>query len=266
MNDYVLVEEEAPLGWLTLNRPEIRNALSLDMIASIRNALEKIGESREISVLIIRANGPVFCSGHDLREMARKRESLNQLRELFTQCNKMMQKLHELPQPVIAQVQGIATAGGCQLVAACDLAVAEAGARFQTPGVKGGIFCTTPMIPLVRVIGRRRAMDMLMTGRFVSAEEAMQFGLVNRVVPTEKLSLETRNWALEIAQASPFVLALGKNAFYSQVDLDERSAYEYAKEVISMNCMDEDALEGMSAFMEKRKPVWKDRVTVSRMS
>ena len=255
----VLLEKDPPIGWLILNRPELRNALSLEMIDSVRGALDEVEKDRQISILIIRGNGPAFSAGHDLREMKRKHESLSELREIFTECNKMMLKLHELPQPVIAQVHGIATAAGCQLVAACDLAVAETGARFATPGVKIGIFCTTPMIPLVRVVGRRRAMDMLLSGRFVSAEEALQFGLVNKVVPPEKLAEETRNWALELAQASPFVLSLGKKAFYSQVDLDERSAYDYAKEVIAMNCMADDAFEGMSAFIEKRKPVWSNK-------
>ncbi len=255
----VLLEKDPPIGWLTLNRPEIRNALSLEMIDSVQGALDKVEKDPQISILIIRGNGPAFSAGHDIREMTRKHENLSELREIFTGCNKMMLKLHELPQPVIAQVHGIATAAGCQLVAACDLAVAETGARFATPGVKIGLFCTTPMIPLVRVVGRRRAMDMLLSGRFVSAEEALQFGLVNKVVSPEKLAEETRTWALELAQASPFVLSLGKNAFYSQVDLDERSAYDYAKEVIAMNCMADDAFEGMSAFIEKRKPVWRNK-------
>ena len=259
MSDSVLFEKDPPLGWLTFNRPENRNALSLEMIDSIRNVFDRVEGDSGISVLIIRANGPVFSAGHDIREMNSKRQSIEELREIFTACNRMMLKVHELPQPVIAQVSGIATAAGCQLVAACDLAVAETGARFATPGVKIGVFCTTPMIPLVRLIGRRRAMDMLLSGRFISAEEALQFGLVNKVVPPERLAEETRNWALELAQASQFVLALGKKAFYSQVDLDERSAYEYAKEVIAMNCMAADASEGMSAFMEKRKPAWKKR-------
>jgi len=255
----VLLEKDPPIGWLTLNRPEIRNALSLEMIDAVRDALDKVEKDPQISILVIRANGPAFSAGHDIREMTRKHESLGELQEIFTRCNKMMLKLHELPQPVIAQVNGIATAAGCQLVAACDLAVAETGARFATPGVKIGLFCTTPMIPLVRVVGRRHAMDMLLSGRFVSAEEALQFGLVNKVVSPEKLAEETRNWALELAQASPFVLSLGKHAFYSQVDLDERSAYDYAKEVIAMNCMAEDAFEGMSAFIDKRKPVWSNK-------
>ncbi len=255
----VLLEKDPPIGWLTLNRPESRNALSLEMINAVRGAIDEVEKDPHVSILVIRANGPAFSAGHDIREMTRNHESPGGLREIFTECNKMMLKLHELPQPVIAQVHGIATAAGCQLVAACDLAIAETGARFATPGVKIGLFCTTPMVPLVRVVGRRRAMDMLLSRRFVSAEEALQFGLVNKVVPAEKLAEETRNWALELAQASPFVLSLGKKAFYSQVDLDERSAYDYAKEVIAMNCMAEDAFEGMSAFIEKRKPVWKNK-------
>jgi enoyl-CoA hydratase/carnithine racemase len=229
------------------------------MIDAIRSAIDEVAKDEEVSILIIRGNGQVFSSGHDIREMIRKHENLNELRGIFSACNKMMLKLHELPQPVIAQVHGIATAAGCQLVAACDLAIAESGARFATPGVKIGLFCTTPMIPLVRVIGRRRAMDMLLSGRFVSAEEALQFGLINRIVPPEKLAEETRKWALELAQASPFTLSLGKRAFYSQVDLDERAAYNYAGEVIAINGMAEDAFEGMSAFVEKRKPVWRDK-------
>jgi enoyl-CoA hydratase/carnithine racemase len=254
----VLIDIEPPIGWLTLNRPEIRNALSLEMIESVLDALNKVQNDGRISVLIIRANGQVFSAGHDIREMSKKRESIDKIREIFTRCNTMMMKIHDLPQPVIAQVNGVATAAGCQLVAACDLAIAESGARFATPGVKIGLFCTTPMIPLVRVIGRRRAMDMLLSGRFISAEEALQFGLINRVTTAEKLAEETRSWAMELAQASSYVLSLGKRAFYSQADLDERAAYEYGKEVISMNCMAEDAAEGMSAFIEKRKPVWRN--------
>jgi enoyl-CoA hydratase/carnithine racemase len=171
----------------------------------------------------------------------------------------MMLRLQKLPQPVIAQVHGIATAAGCQLVAACDMAIAETGARFATPGVKIGLFCITPMVPLVRVVGRRRAMEMLVSGRFVSAEEAEKFGLVNRIVPAEKLAEETRDWAMELAQASRFTLAFGKQAFYHQVDLEETVAYGYAKEAIAMNALAEDAQEGMRAFLEKRKPEWRDR-------
>lgn len=257
--DFVLLEKDGPIGWLTLNQPETRNTLSLEMIQAIMGGLDRIEEDPEIAVLVIRANGPAFSAGHNIREMAENHENLHFLRQLFSECNKMMLRLHELPQPVIAQVHGVATAAGCQLVASCDLAMAEAGARFATPGVRIGLFCTTPMVPLVRVIGRRRAMEMLLSGRFVSAEEALAFGLVNRVVPPESLAEQTRAWALELAQVSRFTLALGKRAFYSQVDLTERAAYDYAKEVISLNAMAEDAEEGMRAFIEKRKPAWKHR-------
>lgn len=257
--DAVLFEKEGPIGWLILNRPEKRNALSLDVMLEVSSKLDKIAADTETRVLIIRGNGSVFSAGHDIKEMVSSNEDIHALRAIFNTCNQMMLRLHQLPQPVIAQVHGVATAAGCQLVAACDLAVAEEGARFATPGVKIGLFCTTPMIPLVRVIGRRRAMDMLLTGRFVSAREALDFGLLNRVVPAEKLAEETKNWALEIAQFSGFTLGLGKRAFYSQVDLDERAAYDYGKEIIAMNCMADDAREGMSAFLEKRKPEWRNR-------
>lgn len=257
--DAVLFEREGPVGWLTLNRPEKRNALSLDLMVEVSKKLDKIAGDPETRVLVIRGNGPIFSSGHDIKEMASHSEDLHYLRNIFDTCNQMMLRLHRMPQPVIAQVHGVATAAGCQMVAACDLAIAEEGARFATPGVKIGLFCTTPMIPLVRVIGRRRAMDMLLTGRFVSAREALDMGLVNQVVSLDKLAEETRKWAMEIAQFSGFILALGKRAFYAQVDLDERSAYDYAKEVIAMNCMADDAHEGMQAFLEKRKPEWRNR-------
>lgn len=257
--DPVLIEKEAPLAWLTLNRPEKRNALSLDVMGEIIDKLDAVAADPEIRVLIIRGNGPVFSAGHDIKEMASHHDDIVYLRSIFSTCNRMMLRLHRLPQPVIAQVHGIATAAGCQLVAACDLAIAEPGTRFSTPGVKIGLFCTTPMVPLVRVIGRRRAMEMLLTGRFVTAEEAERFGLLNRIVPQEQLAEETRKWALEIAQFSGSTLAIGKQAFYEQVDLSEESAYGYAKEVIAMNCITADAREGMSAFLEKRPAQWKHR-------
>lgn len=255
----VLLEKEGPIGWLILNHPEKRNALSLEMIEGLLDKLAVIQNDGAIRVVVIRGNGPVFSAGHDIREMSSSSGDLHAVRKIFTTCNRMMLQLHELSQPVIAMVHGIATAAGCQLVAACDLAIAETGARFATPGVKIGLFCTTPMVPLVRVIGRRRAMDMLLTGRFVSAEEAEHSGLLNRVVPADRLVEETRQWDLDLSQASPFTLALGKRAFYEQVDLAEKPAYDYAKEVISMNCMEDDAVEGMTAFIEKRKPVWRSR-------
>jgi enoyl-CoA hydratase/carnithine racemase len=255
----ILLEKERLVGWLTLNKPEKRNALSLDVLEEMLEKLERVAADPEINVLVIRGNGPVFSAGHDIREMASHNQDPDYLRRIFSTCNKMMLRLHELPQPVIAQVHGIATAAGCQLVAACDLAIAESGARFATPGVKIGLFCTTPMVPLVRVIGRRRAMDMLLSGRFISADEAERFGLVNRIVPADQLAEETRKWALELAHFSPYTLALGKRAFYDQVDMAEQDAYRAAKDVIATNCSAADAQEGMSAFIEKRQPQWQKR-------
>jgi len=255
----VLFEKKESVGWLTLNRPESRNALSLELMDDMQKKLNLVAEDPDIRVLVIRANGPVFCAGHNIKEMAGKDYDIHHFRKVFSVCSDMMQTLHLLPQPVIAQIHGIATAGGCQLVAACDLAIAETGARFATPGVKIGLFCSTPMVPLSRVIGRRQALEMLLTGRFVSAEEAKQFGLVNRVVEPDRLAEETENWAGELAQSSSFILAFGKKTFYNQIDHDESSAYEYAKEAMVINCLAEDAQEGMKAFLEKRKPEWKDR-------
>jgi enoyl-CoA hydratase/carnithine racemase len=259
MSEPVLLEKEGPIGWLTLNRPEKRNALSLELMNDMLAKLDAVAQNEHIRVVVIRGSGSMFSAGHDIKEMAGKEKDLHHFRRIFATCNRMMQHLHNLPQPVIAQVHGIATAAGCQLVAACDLAIAEEGARFATPGVKIGLFCTTPMVPLVRVVGRRRAMDMLLTGRFVSAAEAERYGLVNRVVPADHLVEATRKWALELAQFSRFTLALGKQAFYEQVDLDERSAYDHAKEIIAMNCLADDAQEGMSAFLEKRSPKFQGR-------
>ncbi len=256
--DAALIEKEGPIGFLTLNRPEKRNALSLEVMTEIIAKLDEVGQDDGIKVLIIRGNGPVFSAGHDIRELSAQ-EDIHYFRKIFGVCNQMMLRLRRLSQPVIAQVHGIATAAGCQLVAACDLAVCESGARFATSGIKIGLFCSTPMVPLVRLIGRRRAMEMLLTGRFVSAQEALDFGLVNRVAPPERLAEETEKLALEIAQFSSFAFGLGKQAFYAQIDLDEKSAYDYAGEIMALNCMAEDAREGTSAFLGKRLPQWKGR-------
>lgn len=257
--DGILLEKKGSLAWLVLNRPEKRNALSLGLMRDVIAGLDEVAADPQVHVLIIRGNGPIFSAGHDIKEMASSSGDLHAVREIFATCNRMMEKLHELPQPVIAQVHGIATAAGCQLVAACDLAICEEGARFATPGAKIGLFCTTPMVPLVRLIGRRRAMDMLLSGRFISAQEAERFGLVNRVVPSDRLAQEAEAWAEELAHFSRFTLSFGKRAFYEQVDLGEHAAYDHAKELIAMNCMADDAREGMKAFMEKRPPQWKNR-------
>ncbi len=255
----VLLEADGPVGWLTLNRPEKRNALSVEVMKALQTHLAVLAKDENIRVVVIRGNGAAFCAGHDLTEMAGSQYDVHHFRRLFSLCAQMMLTLHKLPQPVIAQVQGIATAAGCQLVAACDLAIAETGAQFATPGVNIGLFCTTPAVPLVRVIGRRRAMDMLLTGRLVPAEEAERFGLVNRVVASDKLAEETRNWAMAIAQSSRYALASGKRVFYNQVDLDEPAAYNYATDAMAVNCLAADAQEGITAFLEKRQAVWQHK-------
>jgi len=250
-------QSEDGIGFVTLNRPEKRNALSLNLMAEMIGLLQDVRKNEEFRVLIIRAAGPVFSSGHDLAEM--KEGTVVSYRGVFEVCTEMMEAIRNLPQPVIAQVQGMATAAGCQLVAACDLAVASREARFATPGVRIGLFCHTPQVPLSRAVGRKRALEMLFTGRPISAEEAERYGLVNRVVPPEKLAEETLNLAKHIAQASPLTLALGKQSFYRQIEAEESGAYEYAKEMMALNALAEDAREGISAFLEKRPPKWQGK-------
>lgn len=248
---------EEGIGFITLNRPEKRNALSMNLMAEMVDLLKSIKKNAGVKVVIIKAEGPVFSSGHDLSEML-GRDAVT-YRSIFDVCTEMMQAIRNLPQPVIAQVQGMAMAAGCQLVATCDLAVAEQGARFATPGVRIGLFCHTPQVPVSRAVGRKRALEMLFTGRPISAEEAERYGLVNKVVPAERLAEETLGLAKHIAQASPLTLALGKQSFYSQIELEEEQAYRYAKEMMSLNAMTEDAQEGISAFLQKRSPQWKGK-------
>ena len=248
---------EDGVGFITLNRPGKRNALSLNLMAEMIDLLRSIKKNHEVRVVILKAEGSVFSAGHDLSEMLEG--DVVSYRTAFDACTEMMEAIRDLPQPVIAQVQGMATAAGCQLVATCDLAVAAAGARFATPGVRIGLFCHTPQVPLSRAVGRKKALEMLFTGRAISAEEAERHGLINKVVPLERLAGETLNLAKEIIQASPFTLALGKQSFYAQIEREEKQAYDYAKEVMALNAMAEDAREGISAFLEKRNPVWKGK-------
>ena len=255
----IIFEKKGPIGWITLNRPDQRNALSLELMNEMQERLNLLSKDRNIRVIVIKGNGPDFCAGHDMNELTGKNYDIDHFRKIFSVCTELMKKFHRIPQPVIAQVHGIATAAGCQIVAACDLAIADSKAKFATPGVKIGLFCITPMVPLCRIIGRRRALDMLFTGRFVSAKEAEKIGLINRVVDPKNLADETEKWATDIAQYSLRTLEFGKKAFYKQVDYDELTAYYYAKEEIAKNCLLEDAQEGMKAALEKRKPVWKDR-------
>lgn len=253
-DELIRLEHEGPVGILTLARPGRRNALSLAMIHALRQALLAAGDAR---VVILAAEGPVFCSGHDLGEMSGLDESGS--REIFTECSSLMDTIQRIPQPVIAEVQGLATAAGCQLVASCDLAIASDGAGFATPGVKIGLFCTTPMVALTRAIGRKRSMEMLLTGRLIGAREAAEWGLVNRVVDAASLRSESLRLAAQIATASPYTVAVGKHAFYAQADLDQASAYQTATETMTRNALAEDAREGISAFLGKRQPEWRGR-------
>ncbi len=253
----VRVETVETVGVITLAKPERRNALSLGMMRELIAALDRSAENAEIRAVILAAEGKAFSSGHDLSEMTGR--DVNEYRRLFDVCCELMAKIQSIPQPVIAEVQGIATAAGCQLVATCDLAIASSEAVFATPGVKIGLFCTTPMVALTRAIGRKRAMEMLLTGKPVDALTAADWGLVNRVTPPESLREETLRLAKEISAASEFTVGLGKQAFYAQIDLDQPKAYAYAKEVMSMNALAADAQEGISAFLEKRPACWTGR-------
>jgi enoyl-CoA hydratase/carnithine racemase len=250
----LLVAQEGPVSVITLNRPQRRNALSLDLMRGLIARLDDIGRNREVRAVILEAAGKVFCSGHDLSEMTGR--DINEYRLTFDVCTELMTKLQSIPQPVIAAVQGVATAAGCQLVATCDLAIAAEEAAFATPGVKIGLFCTTPMVALTRAIGRKRALQMLLTGELIDARTAVDWGLINRVVSAGELRTSARQLANKVADASSLVLALGKQAFYTQIDLDQPKAYLYAKEVMSMNALTSDAQEGMGAFLGKRAPSW----------
>ena len=242
---------------VTLNRPQRRNALSLGLTLELIGCLDEIGRNREIRAVILAAAGKVFCSGHDLSEMTGR--DIGEYRRIFDVCTELMVKIQAIPQPVIAEVQGIATAAGCQLVATCDLAVAAEEAAFGTPGLKIGLFCTTPMVALTRAIGRKRALQMLLTGELVDARTAADWGLINQVVPASDLPAATRKLAARVAEASSLVVALGKQAYYTQIDLDQAKAYAYAKEVMATNALAADAQEGISAFLGKRAACWKGK-------
>ena len=253
----LIVEISQPLARITLNRPERRNALSLALMQELLDCLQQLGQSREVGAIIVAASGNVFSSGHDLNEL--RGRTLVDYRQLFNVCAELMLTIQRIPQPVIAEVQGMATAAGCQLVATCDLAVAAEPAKFATPGVRIGLFCSTPMVALSRAVGRKRALEMLMTGIAIDARTAADWGLINRVVPAAELRSETERLASQIASASPLTLGIGKQVFYAQNDLDQMKAYDYTKEVMTMNAMADDAQEGITAFLEKRDACWRGR-------
>lgn len=251
LEDYVLT--------LTLNRPDAGNALSLEMIAALQAALDEAADDERVRVIVIEGIGDrVFCAGHDLREVLEKKSPAFS-KELASRCSRMMQGIVEHPRPVIAKVRGVATAAGLQIVASADLAWAARSARFATPGVNIGLWCLTPMVALGRAVSRKHAMQMLLSGRLFDAEHAFRIGLVNEVVDDEALDEAVAKAAAEIAGKSPFTVALGKQGFYRQLDMALDDAYEYAGELVVRNLLAEDATEGISAFVEKRKPVWRGR-------
>ena len=255
MTDILLRHDSDNIATLTLNRPAARNALSMDLMRALDSELAAIAEDPGVKVVIIAANGPAYCAGHDLREI-RATPTRAAYQAVFALCSQLMQRIVRLPRPVIAQVHGVATAAGCQLVASADLAVAADTARFATPGVDIGLFCSTPMVALSRAVGRKPAMEMLLTGEMIAATRAQELGLINRVVPAADLQPATRALAAQIAGKSPLTVAIGKEAFYRQAEMSLADAYAYAAEVMTRNMMARDAEEGIDAFLSKRPPQW----------
>ena len=256
VTERVLLRRDADgVAWLTLNRPAARNALSIGLMEALVGELDAIAADQAVKVVVIGGSGPAFCAGHDLREL-RAQPERSSYEATFQICARLMMQIMRLPKPVIARVHGVATAAGCQLVATCDLAVAAETARFATPGVNIGLFCSTPMVALSRVVGRKAAMEMLLTGDLVHAARARELGLVNRVVPEAELDQEVAALARQITEKSPLTLAIGKEAFYRQAEMGLDEAYAYASEVMTRNMLARDAAEGIDAFLGKRPPHW----------
>jgi len=254
----LLRSDSQGIATLTLNRPQQFNALSEELLAAAIAALESIERDESVRVVVIAGSGPAFCAGHDLKQM-RANPSQDYYRKLFAQCSRMMLTIARLPQPVIARVHGIATAAGCQLVAQCDLAVAAESARFAVSGINVGLFCSTPSVPLGRNVLRKQAMEMLLTGDFIDAKTAREYGLVNRVAPLERLDAEVSQLAQRIVDKSAVAVATGKRMFYKHLEMGLEGAYQYAAQTMACNMMAEDVGEGIDAFMEKRKPEWKHK-------
>jgi enoyl-CoA hydratase/carnithine racemase len=256
MNDEILLRRTRDgVAWLTLNRPAARNALSMELMQALDDALIGVSDDIAVKAVVIAGAGPAFCAGHDLREI-RASPTRPAYEATFALCSRLMQRIVHLPKPVIARVHGVATAAGCQLVASADLAIAAETARFATPGVDIGLFCSTPMVALTRAVPRKQAMEMLLTGEMVDAHRAREIGLVNRVVPEAELDAAVGTLAGKIAAKSPLTVAIGKEAFYRQAEMDLASAYEYAAQVMTRNMLARDAAEGIDAFLQKRKPLW----------
>lgn len=259
----LLRERDGDIAVLVLNRPAARNSLSEALLIALAEALKDIAADTSIRAVVLAANGTAFCAGHDLKELTSRRSDADggraYFKQIMTVCSGMMQQIVNLPQPVVACVQGVASAAGCQLVASCDLAIASSAAKFATPGVDIGLFCSTPMVALSRNVSRKHAMEMLLTGEMVPAEKAAQIGLVNRAVAAGNERTEALALAKQIASKSSYVLKIGKQAFYSQAEMTLAAAYDYASEVMTENMMARDANEGICAFIEKRDPTWEDR-------
>ena len=257
-NEKILLRRDADaIATLTLNRPAARNALSAELMTALQGEIDAIAKDAAVKVVVIAAAGTAFCAGHDLRDM-RANPERQYMERLFAQCSALMQSIVNLPKPVIARVHGPASAAGCQLVASCDLAVASETATFATPGVNIGLFCSTPMVALSRNVGRKAAMEMLLLGEAVDAAHAVRIGLINRAVPPARLDFEVAELARAMASKSPHVLAIGKEAFYRQAEMPLNEAYDYASAVMTRNMMARDAAEGIDAFLEKRKPTWRN--------
>jgi len=259
----LLRDRDQDVATIVLNRPDARNSLSEGLLIALSKTLTEIADDKTVRAVVLAANGPAFCAGHDLKELTSRRSDADGGRDYFhhimTMCSAMMQQIISLPQPVIAAVQGVATAAGCQLVASCDLAVASTQAKFATPGVDIGLFCSTPMVALSRNVARKHAMEMLLTGDAVAAEDAYRIGLVNRVVGPGKERKEALAFARKIAGKSSHIVRIGKEGFYRQAEMSLAEAYRYVSEVMVKNLMARDAEEGLNAFIDKREPKWEDR-------
>jgi enoyl-CoA hydratase/carnithine racemase len=247
--------DSSGVATLTLNRPDQRNALSVGLMSAIETKLAAIATDETIRAVVIAANGPAFCSGHDIKEMRANCDE-KYYKNLFEQCSRMMLAITRLPQPVIARVHALATAAGCQLIATCDLAIAGRSATFATPGVQIGLFCSTPMVALCRNVGRKKAMEMLLTGDKVDAEQAEHWGLINKVVDDDRLDQAIADITTTLVSKSPLTLSIGKKAFYTQIDMEVEAAYVYASQTMVRNMLAHDAGEGIDAFLEKRQPTW----------
>jgi len=255
--EHISFTSEDHIAYVKLNRPNRRNALSQAMMEELLHCMDAVARMREIQVVILGAEGKVFSAGHDLSEMVDQKSQF--YHSLFDTCTRLMERIQSIPQPVIAQVQGVATAAGSQLAVSCDLVVASDEAKFATPGVKIGLFCTTPMVALTRSMPAKKAMEMLLTGDYIDAEEALDYGLINYVVSSQELEEKTRELAEKVCEASPGIVAIGKETFYRQLQMPQSQAYAYAKEVMALNATLPDAREGISAFLEKRAPEWSNK-------